>query len=410
MTGLFCAAAAFGYDPRPDIVVAADGSGDFRTIQAAVASIPATNHERMVVFVKDGVYHEKIRVDASFVTLRGQSRKGTRIEYPQLNDDFTARRDELGRAVINLNRADDFVLENLTAENTAGVVGPHAFTLYGTGDRTVIVDCDIFSKGADTVSLWLGDRGRYYHANCNFNGSVDFVCPRGWCYITNCTFYEWKNTAAVWHDGSKDRDMKFVLRGCRFDGVPGWNLGRHHLDAQFYFLDCSFAATMTNKPIRRVIYPDDPKRNATLDKSNLWGEREWFYHCHRDGGDYEWFADNLAASPGAPAPEEITPAWTFAAKWDPERKTGPVVKALTRGTNSVLLVFSESVTVKGKPRLSFGSGVTGQYIAGSGTDTLEFGAANGNNSAPVGLDLADGTILASQASAEILAAKSKINP
>ena len=39
-------------------------------------------------------------------------------------------------------------------------------------------------------SLWLGDRGRYYHARCNFSGSVDFVCPRGWCYVTDCTFYD----------------------------------------------------------------------------------------------------------------------------------------------------------------------------------------------------------------------------
>src|SRR5581483_3770494 len=93
--------------PPPDLVVAADGSGDFKTIQAAVASIPATNQERTVIFIKDGVYHEKIRVNASFVTLRGQSRRGTRLEFPQLNDDFTRSPDPLGRAVINLDRADD---------------------------------------------------------------------------------------------------------------------------------------------------------------------------------------------------------------------------------------------------------------------------------------------------------------
>jgi pectinesterase len=64
---------AFGENfPKPDITVAADGSGDFKTIQAAVASIPETNRDRIVVFIKDGLYNEKIRVDASFVTLRGR--------------------------------------------------------------------------------------------------------------------------------------------------------------------------------------------------------------------------------------------------------------------------------------------------------------------------------------------------
>src|SRR6266576_1280767 len=107
----------------PDITVAADGSGSFTTVQKAIESIPRENHERMIVFVKDGVYHEKIRIDPSFITLRGQSRAGTRIEFAQLNDDFTKKPDDLGRAVVNVN-GDDFVMENLTVKNTAGIVGP----------------------------------------------------------------------------------------------------------------------------------------------------------------------------------------------------------------------------------------------------------------------------------------------
>src|ERR1043166_966731 len=238
---------------KPDITVAADGSGNFKTVQEAVQSIPRDNHQRMIVFIKDGTYKEKVRRGAACVTLRGQSRKGTRIEFPQLNEDFTKAPDDIGRAVINVN-GDDLVIENLTIENTAGVVGPHAFAIYGRGDRTVIVDSDVLSHGADTLSLWMSDRGRYYHARCYFRGSVDFVCPRGWCYITDCTFYEMNNTTAVWHDGSKDKDMKFVLRRCTFDGVEGWNLARHHHDAQFYFLDCTFSKTMIDKPPFRVRY------------------------------------------------------------------------------------------------------------------------------------------------------------
>ncbi len=64
------------------------------------------------------------------------------------------------------------MLENLTAENTAVVVGPHTFAILGTGDRTVIMNCDVLSDGADVVSLWLGESGRYYHAGCRFKGSV----------------------------------------------------------------------------------------------------------------------------------------------------------------------------------------------------------------------------------------------
>ena len=398
--------------PKPDIIVAADGSGDFKTVQAAVASIPKTNRERMVVFIKDGVYKEKVRVDASFVTLRGQSRNGTRIEFPQLNDDFNESLDKLGRAVINVN-GDDFVLENLTAENTAGQIGPHAFTIYGKGDRTVIVNCDVLSDGADTVSLWLGDRGRYYHANCNFRGSVDFVCPRGWCYVTNCTFYEMKpGSAAVWHDGSKGQDQKFVLRDCKFDGTNGWVLARHHLDAQFYFLDCTFAKTMVDRQPKRVIYPlnggtpteADVKKNAENDARNVWGERNYFWNCHRDGGDFAWHSNNLTSATGSPKPEQINAAWTFAGRWNPERSAGPVIKQIKPGAGQISVTFSGAVTVKGKPRLTLRDGRSVDYISGSGSDLLAFNLPADSAGEVTAVDLNGGAIIVSEASAALRAA------
>ena len=163
--------------------------------------------------------------------------------------------------------------------------------------------------------------------------------------MTNCSFYEWKDTAAVWHDGSKDQDMKFVLRDCRFDGTNGWNLARHHHDAQFYFLDCRFSKTMIDQPPFRVIYPldggtpsaGDIQRNRNYDKSNLWGERAYFYNCHREGGDYAWFTDNLSSAPGAPRPDQVTAAWTFPGKWNPENTSGPAIRNIYVSTDRVEL-------------------------------------------------------------------------
>jgi pectinesterase len=396
--------------PKPDIVVSADGSGNFKTIQAAIASIPAINRERVVVFVKNGTYREKTRVDASFVTLRGQSRKGTRIEFPQVKDDFVAHPDDLGWAVINLNRANDFVLTNLTVENTASNALAHAFTIYGsTGDRTVIVDCDVVSHGADTVSLGAGGPGHFYHARCHFSGSADFVCPRGWCYVTDCSFYAYKKTAAVWHDGSFDPNMKFVLHNCRFDGATGFSLGRHHVDAQFYFLDCKFSAKIRDKPIQRVIYPlksgpateADIRHNADLNKQNSWGERSYFYNCHRDGGDFDWFANNLSSASGSPKPKEITAAWTFGGKWNPEKESGPTIQQLRVMRGQIAVGFSEPVTVKGKPRLKMCSGGVAKYISGTGGDTLLFELASDSGGEVCAVDLNGGAIIACEASATL---------
>ena len=108
---------------KPDIVVAGDGSGDFKTIQEALNSISRTNWQRMIVFIKDGVYREKVRIDSGFVTLHGQSRQGTRIEFAQGADEFARQPDDLGRAVVNIN-GNECVLENLTIQNTHGVILP----------------------------------------------------------------------------------------------------------------------------------------------------------------------------------------------------------------------------------------------------------------------------------------------
>ena len=381
---------------KPDITVAADGSGDYRTIQQALDSIPPDNRQRMIIFIKDGVHHEKVRIDPDFVTLHGESRQGTRIEFAQGADEFTKQPDKIGRAVVNIN-GDDFVMANLTVKNTHGVIGPHAFAVTGKGDRTVIEDCDVLSDGADTLALW-GDRSGSYQARLNIRGSVDFVCPRGWCYMTDCTFYEVnpKAHASIWHDGSEDKDMKFVLRNCRFDGVDNWILARHHHDAQFFLLDCRFSKAMTNLGPYRVIYPisgdkpsdTDAKKNRDLDASNIWGERAFFYDCHRDGGDYAWHTNNLAV-----APELVSAAWTFAGKWDPERKVGPKIQNVVRQNDRVEVVFSESVTVKGKPTIG-----SAKYARGSGSNALVFA---GTSDGATKIDLQGGAIFASEAAAAL---------
>ena len=311
--------------------------------------------------------------------------------------------------MVNINGS-DCVLENLTIKNTHGVIGPHAFAIYGHGDKTVIVDCDVLSEGADTLALW-GDRSGSYQARLNIRGSVDFVCPRGWCYMTDCTFYEVnpRTHAAIWHDGSKDKDMKFVLRNCRFDGADKWILARHHHDAQFFLLDCTFSKTMRDLPPKRVGYPiewdkpseNDAKKNLGLDASNIWGERAYFYNCHRDGGDYAWHTNNLSSAPGTAKPEQITAAWTFAGKWDPERKSGPTVQKVNLRDGQITLVFSENVTVKGKPRLALRDGGFADYASGSGTDTLVFTAPDGKHDEVVSLDLNGGAVIASEASATL---------
>lgn len=349
------------------IVVAKDGSGDFTTITAAINSLPMFNYQRVVIFVKDGVYKEKLRINRDNVTLRGESRDSTIIEYDQLRSAWTAHKDPIGPAVINVH-ADDVILENLTVRNTQPEIGPHAFAVYSTGTRLIVLDCNLLSNGGDTVSPWNYKRGMYYFADCYFKGAVDCVCPRGWCFVTDSKFYELKKgSTAIWHAGGYNITQKFVIENSSFDGVKGFYLGRHHYEAQFYLLNCTFSRNMADQPIYRVTYKD-----STKDRPFNWGERDYYYNCRRIGGNYSWFANNLSSAAGSPSASTITPAWTFDNKWNPVSRKGPAIRKYGIRHGYVLFFFKEPITVIGSPVLASKNGKRFTYASGAGSNTIRF--------------------------------------
>jgi pectinesterase len=377
------------------ITVSKDGNGDFKTITEAVASLPMFNYERTIIYIKNGVYNEKLKIEQDYVTLRGEDREKTIIRYSQLRTDWLKNKDSIGAAVINLS-GDDVILENLTVENSQPEIGPHAFAVYGTGTRTVFINCNFISKGGDTVSLWNYKTGMYYHSNCFFQGAVDFVCPRGWCFIKDSRFYEMKNTASIWHAGGYDADQKFVIRNSSFDGVPGFELGRHHYDAQFYLIDCSFSANLADKSIYRVVYAD-----STQNRPFNWGKRYYYYNCHRQGGDYDWFNSANHDSKETLNPDLITASWTFDNKWDPEGNKGPHLISSNIKGDDVFLAFNEPVTVIKQLSFTTPSGIEFNYITGSGSNTLQIRSKKHFTQKDIiGITITKGSIIGNIASVE----------
>ena len=78
---LLCLLCLFVADARAEIVLAADGSGDFKTVQQALDHVPA--NEAVVIRIKPGVYSEQIRVSAgkNHVTLRGEDPRKTILTF-----------------------------------------------------------------------------------------------------------------------------------------------------------------------------------------------------------------------------------------------------------------------------------------------------------------------------------------
>ena len=348
------------------VTVAPDGSGNFRTIQEAVNSLPDMAPKPRTVFIKNGTYREKVYIDGkSNLVLKGQSEAGVILIYPQARDMWLcgpdAKAGDWGVATLNLRNSPDLTLESLSVVNSYGFEATGEVTidcptaptgkkavskighqmalraLPGT-TRLVVRHCTFRALGGDTVSPWDTAEGAYYFQDCTMEGGVDFYCPRGWAYAENCRFICHSKEAAIWHDGSGNRDSKTVLRNCTFSGDDGFKLGRFHREAQFYLVDCKFAANMADADIYHA---------ASGPGAKLWGRRVYYAGCHRTGGDFAWFQDNLSTAEGAPKPRDITAAWTFGGRWNPltgaVRAAVPVAAAQIDTIADKMLLYQRAV-------------------------------------------------------------------
>lgn len=314
---------------QKQIVVAQDGTGNFKSIQEAINSLPfEDNNTQRIILIKKGLYNEKIFIDKDFITLRGEDPENTIVTIALAREEWRCdNADDYGTATINL-KGNDINLENLSFINSYGKDNNSDRTITCKNDsgktkiirpmvhqmalrsflttRLIVKNCIFRAYGGDTVSPWNTDNGMFYFKDCIMEGGVDFYCPRGWALAENCTFICHSKEAAIWHDGSKYENSKTVLLNCKFSGDDGFKLGRYHRDAQFYLLNCSFAKNMADADIYQ--------REAVPPNVIQWGKRVYYYNCHRESGDYAWHKNNLPAGFGI---NDFNISWVYDHKWNP---------------------------------------------------------------------------------------------
>lgn len=174
-----------------NLVVAADGSGDFDTVQGAVDSIPVNNSNYTLVNIRNGNYVEIVDITGkNNITFRGQSRAGAVVGYAN-NNNLTGT--TAGRMAIKVN-ASDIKFENLTLTNGTPQGGSQAECLlvYNSGLRCVVENCDIVSR-QDTILINANTSQAYLH-NCKIVGNFDYVWGSGVGYFYKCTFHTITNT------------------------------------------------------------------------------------------------------------------------------------------------------------------------------------------------------------------------
>lgn len=199
---------------KPNVVVAQDGSGQFKTVADAIASYPSNNQGRYIIYVKAGIYDEYITVPKSSknILMYGDGPAKTIITGRK---NFVDGVKTMQTATF-ANTAEGFIAKALTFQNTAGAEGHQAVAFRNQGDMSALVGCHILGY-QDTLYV---QTNRQFYRNCVISGTVDFIFGTSATVIQHSVIIVRKpldnqfNTVTA--DGTSQKNMAtgIIIQGC----------------------------------------------------------------------------------------------------------------------------------------------------------------------------------------------------
>ena len=216
------------------LYVAADGTGDFYSIQRALDAAPKDGGA--LVLVAPGVYREVLTIDKPNIRLRSANPDASKTIV--VNDRSAgANGGTLHSATVNVT-ADNFFAENITIENDFNKTHPQlpagsqALALLVTGDRAVFHNVRLLGN-QDTI--YAGSRNcapdgqncipaRQYFSDCYIAGNVDFLFGDGKAVFDRCEIHSTAHAGGYVTAQSKhypQEDSGFVLNRCKLIADAG---------------------------------------------------------------------------------------------------------------------------------------------------------------------------------------------
>ena len=269
--------------------VAADGSGDFCTIQRALDYASAGGCE---ISVAPGTYSGMLFArDKANITIKGDSREGVKIVYPN-NESYevgsggrVSSRPAMGstigksggRSVFLVENCDKLVLQDLTLENSFGELKGQAETIYfnsgSNAHRLTVENCSLISY-QDTFLC----KGEVWVHNSLIAGHCDFI----WGYPRVCLFEdcEIRSRAAGYIIQARvpsASDKGFVFLNCRLTAESGVKDGTMYLARSAGQTDCFDNVVYVNCKMSPVIaaagwYSNPAPNPATPTATSGWRE------------------------------------------------------------------------------------------------------------------------------------------
>ena len=202
------------------IIVAHDRSGKYLTVQEALNHIPLNNKKPVTIYIRNGVYKEKLHLDSSknLVTIIGENKFKTILTY----DDHTgtvARNGEVINTMTShtfLIKADNFTAKNITVQNDAGFSAGQAVALESDGDKAQFYNCRFV--GFQDVLFTKSPNSRQYYKDCYIEGTTDFIFGSSTVWFQHCHIHSRKNSHVTAASTPQDHQFGYVFNDCVLTG------------------------------------------------------------------------------------------------------------------------------------------------------------------------------------------------
>ena len=209
--------AAWAQERQDTIVVSRDGTRNFRTLQEAIESARAFMDYTVTIYVKNGVYKEKVIVPSwvENIDIIGEDRDKTIITY-----DDHANINKMGtfRTYTVKVEGSDVTFKNLTIENNAAQLG-QAVALHTEGDRLKFINCRILGN-QDTI--YTGAKfTRLYFKDCYIDGTTDFIFGPSTALFEDCIIHSKRNSYVTAASTPKEAKYGYVFKHCKLTAEPG---------------------------------------------------------------------------------------------------------------------------------------------------------------------------------------------
>ncbi|KAL2534422.1 Pectinesterase 2 [Abeliophyllum distichum] len=165
---------------RPDVIVNANGTGNYTTIGEAIAVAPNMSMNRFMIRIKSGIYKENVLIPREKINIMlvGDGMNSTIIMgWRNFADGFST----FASATLTVV-GDKFLAANLTIINTAGPEKHQAVALRVTSNAAFF-RCEIFSHQDTLYAHSL----RQFYSECSIQGTIDFIFGNAAAIFQNCT-------------------------------------------------------------------------------------------------------------------------------------------------------------------------------------------------------------------------------